>query len=167
MTAQITILGIGNILLQDDGFGVKAVACLQERYDFPANVTLLDGGTLGTELTYFLRDTDRLVVLDAVAGGQPPGTWYEFTGRAVEAYFTRKVSLHDVGLRDVLAALALTRRAVPETVIFGVEPASLAPGLELSPPVAAMLPRAVAATVAQLAAWQAPAVPKQRGRGGV
>lgn len=167
MTTSITVLGIGNILLQDDGFGVKAVARLQEEYDFPAQVTLLDGGTLGTELTYFLRATERLVVLDAVAGGKAPGTWYEFTGAAVEAYFTHKVSLHDVGLRDVLAALAVTGRSLPETVIFGVEPASIAVGLELSPPVAAMLPRAVAATVSQLAAWQAPAVRKQCRAGGV
>ena len=166
MTAPITVLGIGNILLQDDGFGLKALSCLQEAYDFPAHVTLLDGGTLGTELTYFLRDTKRLVVLDAVAGGQPPGTWYEFAGSAVEAYFTHKISLHDVGLRDVLATMAFTGRPVPETVIFGVEPASMGPGLELGPAVAAMLPRAVAATIAQLAAWQAAAVPKQRVGGG-
>lgn len=160
MTDKITVLGIGNILMQDEGFGVRALTSLQASYAFPDHVMLLDGGTLGVELSYFLRGTARLVVLDAIIGGQPPGTWYQFTGPAVEAYFARKLSLHEVGLRDVLAALSLTGCPVRETVIFGVEPANLAPGLELSPLVAAMLPRAVAATVAQLATWQVLAIPK-------
>ncbi len=152
--APITVLGIGNILLSDEGFGVRAVEELLRRYRFPAGVQVLDGGTLGMDLLRFLAGTQRLLVIDAIAGGGPPGTFYRFAGDEVQAYFREKVSLHELGIKDVLAVLASTGRPVAEVVVIGIQPASLDVGLELTPVAAAALEGAVAAAVAELARWQ-------------
>jgi len=152
--APITVLGIGNILLSDEGFGVRAVEELLRRYRFPAGVQVLDGGTLGMDLLRFLTGTQRLLVIDAIAGDGPPGTFYRFAGDEVQAYFREKVSLHELGIKDVLAVLASTGRPVAEVVVIGIQPASLDVGLELTPVAAAALEGAVAAAVAELARWQ-------------
>lgn len=148
------MLGIGNILLTDEGFGVRVVEALLARYRFPAGVQLLDGGTLGMDLLRFLTGTRRLIIVDAIAGGGPPGTFYRFAGDEVRAYFSEKVSLHELGIKDVLAVLNATGKAVDEVVILGVQPASLDIGLELSPPIAATVDTAVNAVLAELAGWQ-------------
>ncbi|MDT8901905.1 HyaD/HybD family hydrogenase maturation endopeptidase [Anaeroselena agilis] len=151
---QITVLGIGNILLKDEGFGVRVVEELLGRYRFPAAVQVLDGGTLGMDLLRFLTGTKRLVVVDAIDGGGPPGTFYRFAGDEVKAYFREKVSLHELGIKDVLAVLEATGRAIEEVVVLGVQPESLDLGLELTPVAAAVLPDTVAAVLAELDRWQ-------------
>lgn len=151
---EITVLGIGNILLQDEGFGVKVVQELQNRYRFPDHVKVLDGGTLGMELVRFIADSAYLLILDAINGSSIPGTLYRFAGDQVTAYFQNKVSLHELGVKDVLATLQLLDKPVEEVVIIGVEPASLELGLELTPIVAAVLDSAVEAAVEQLKLWQ-------------
>ncbi|HWR40284.1 MAG TPA: HyaD/HybD family hydrogenase maturation endopeptidase [Patescibacteria group bacterium] len=133
---QITVLGVGNILMQDEGFGVRVVEDLQQCCAFPSHVQVLDGGTLGMELLRFLTQTDRLVIVDAVNGSQPHGSLYEFSGAEVRAYFKEKVSMHELGVQDVLAALDLLERPVRELVVLGVQPAVVDVGLELSPTVA-------------------------------
>jgi hydrogenase maturation protease len=152
--APLTVLGIGNILLSDEGFGVRVVEELLRRYRFPAAVQVLDGGTLGMDLLRFLTGTRRLIVVDAIAGDGPPGTFYRLAGDEVQAYFREKVSLHELGIKDVLAVLAATGRPVEEVVILGVQPESLDVGLELTPVVAAAVDEAAAAVVAELAAWR-------------
>lgn len=152
--SQITVLGIGNILLKDEGFGVKVVDELQKQYRFPASVQLLDGGTLGMELMRFISGTKKLLLIDAVDGGSAPGTFYRFTGEEVKNYFQEKVSLHELGIKDLLMALELLEQPVEETVILGVEPESLDLGLELTDTVAAVVPTAITAALEQLAQWQ-------------
>jgi hydrogenase maturation protease len=141
-------------LLSDEGFGVRVVEELLRRYRFPAAVQVLDGGTLGMDLLRFLTGTRRLIVVDAIAGDGPPGTFYRLAGDEVQAYFREKVSLHELGIKDVLAVLAATGRPVEEVVILGVQPESLDVGLELTPVVAAAVDEAAAAVVAELAAWR-------------
>ncbi|EGO64049.1 HyaD/HybD family hydrogenase maturation endopeptidase [Acetonema longum] len=152
---RITVLGIGNILLQDEGFGVRVIEELQRRYRFTEPVQVLDGGTLGMELLHFITGSARLLVIDAIDGGQPPGSFYRLTGEAVQAYFQDKVSLHELGLKDVLAALKVLDEPVEEVVIIGVQPAVLDLGLDLTPAVVAMIEPAIAAVIAQLKGWQA------------
>ena len=151
---QLTVLGIGNILLKDEGFGVRVVEELLRRYRLPAAVQVLDGGTLGMDLLRFLTGTQQLIVVDAIAGDGPPGTFYRLAGEEVQAYFREKVSLHELGIKDVLAVLAATGRPVAEVVVLGVQPESLDVGLELTSVVAAVVDKAVAAVVAELAAWR-------------
>ncbi|QDR82591.1 HyaD/HybD family hydrogenase maturation endopeptidase [Sporomusa termitida] len=151
---RITVLGIGNILLQDEGFGVRVIEQLQQRYCFPANVQVLDGGTLGLELIRFITGTNKLMVIDAIDGGGAPGFFYRFAGSEAELYLQHQVSMHELGLKDVLATLTLLEKPVGEVIIMGVEPASLELGLALSAPVSAMVDRALLEIIAQLAVWQ-------------
>ena len=151
--SQITVLGVGNILLRDEGFGVKVAEELQQRYRFPDFVQVLDGGTLGMELLRFLTDTKKILIVDAVDGGEKPGTFYRFAGDEVQAYFQEKVSLHDMGIRDVLTSLEILGHGGDETVIMGVQPESLELGLDLTATVAAVLPLTLSKVLEQLSLW--------------
>ncbi|HEX8979729.1 MAG TPA: HyaD/HybD family hydrogenase maturation endopeptidase [Parasulfuritortus sp.] len=136
---RIVILGVGNILLSDEGIGVRAVEELGRRYRLPPEVVLLDGGTSGMELLDDLANCDLLVMADCVRAGNPPGTLLRLKDEEIPALFRTKLSPHQVGLPDVLATLLITHEAPAHTVLFGVEPESLATGMDLTPPVAAML----------------------------
>lgn len=136
---RIVVLGVGNILLSDEGIGVRAVEELGRRYHLPPEVVLLDGGTSGMELLDDLARCDLLVMADCVRAGNPPGTLLRLKDEEIPALFRTKLSPHQVGLPDVLATLLITDEAPVHTVLFGVEPESLATGMELTPPVAAKL----------------------------
>jgi len=147
---RIVVLGVGNILLTDEGVGVRVVEALGERYRLPPEVELIDGGTCGMEFLEQLENLDALIVVDCVRCHQPPATPVLLTGEQVPVFFKTKLSPHQVGLCDVLASLELTGRAPRETVIVGMQPVSMELGMELSPEVAARLPELLAMTVAEL-----------------
>jgi len=133
---QITVLGVGNILMQDEGFGVRVVEQLLKQYSFPQNVQILDGGTLGMELLRFLIETDKLILVDAVDGSLPPGSLYHFQNNEVKAYFKEKVSMHELGIQDVLAIMDVMEKPIQEIMILGVQPLTVDIGLEMTPIVA-------------------------------
>ena len=133
---QITVLGVGNILMQDEGFGVRVVEQLLKQYSFPQNVQILDGGTLGMELLRFLIQTDKLILVDAVDGSLPPGSLYHFQNNEVKAYFKEKVSMHELGIQDVLAIMDVMEKPIQEIMILGVQPLTVDIGLEMTPIVA-------------------------------
>jgi hydrogenase maturation protease len=118
---KVTVLGIGNILLSDEGFGVKVVLKMMQNYQFPENVCLVDGNVLGLSLLGTISDTDYLIVVDAVKNKGEPGTVYRIDTKDIPNRIRAKNSLHQV---DFLEALTLCQALdhVPETVIFGVEP---------------------------------------------
>jgi len=147
---KVVVLGIGNILLSDEGVGVRVVECLEAGYRLPPEVELIDGGTCGMEFLEQLENLDALIVVDCVRCHQPPATPVLLTGEQVPVFFKTKLSPHQVGLCDVLASLELTGRAPRETVIVGMQPVSMELGMELSPEVAARLPELLAMTVAEL-----------------
>lgn len=151
--APVTVLGIGNIILRDEGFGVRAVEYLEEHYRFSPDVRLLDGGTLGPELLHFLTGTEKLLILDAVSGEGAPGTVYRFENDAVMAHFQEKVSSHEIGIQDVLAWLTVTDRAIPNVVVLGMQPYELTAGLTLSTEMAAALPGFAQRAVEELVRW--------------
>jgi len=129
------VLGVGNVLLRDEGVGVRAVEELQRLYRFGEGVELLDGGTAGIELLRYLDGIDHLIVIDAVAAGTPPGTVMRVEGGDVPATFETRITPHQLGLSDLLATAKLTDVMPPFLVLFGVEPGSLETGLEFSPEV--------------------------------
>jgi hydrogenase maturation protease len=151
---KIIVLGIGNILLRDEGFGVRVVEELTRRYRFPENVQVLDGGTLGMELLRYLMGADKLVLVDAVAGELPPGSLYEFKNEAVKAYFKEKVSMHELGIQDVLAALDILEKPIKEVMIIGGQPLSMEIGLELTAVLLPVVNQAVNRVVQVLTSWQ-------------
>lgn len=161
--APVTVLGIGNIILSDEGFGVRAVEYLEARYDFPEEVRLLDGGTLGPELLHFVTGTKRLLILDAVSGDGLPGTVCRFEDDAVTAHFQEKLSSHEIGIQDVLAWLTVTGHAIPHVVVLGMQPYDLSAGLSLSAEMAAALPSFAARAVEELVRWGIIPVPRAVG----
>jgi hydrogenase maturation protease len=118
---HIMVLGIGCVLLSDEGFGVKVVHALHRRYDFPANVELMDGATLGVNLLGYISQVDDLIVVDAIRNGGTPGTLYRLDGDEVPERIRAKNSLHQVDFLETLT-LCQALEKVPDTVIIGVEP---------------------------------------------
>jgi hydrogenase maturation protease len=154
--AETLVLGLGNILLGDEGVGVRAVERLLERYDFPVGeeVRVMDGGTLGLDLLPYVEDASRLLVLDAVRAGEPPGTLVRLTDREVPVYLdAAMVSPHQQGLHDLLAVAALRGHLPGEVVFWGVQIENLGVGLELSPAVAAQVDVLVDKALGELARW--------------
>ncbi|MFG1419358.1 HyaD/HybD family hydrogenase maturation endopeptidase [Xanthobacter sp. V0B-10] len=120
---RILVLGIGNILWADEGFGVRVLEALDRDHDFPDHVTLLDGGTQGLYLLPYLEETDGLVIIDAVDYGLPPGTLHVLVDAEVPAVLaTRKVSLHQTGFQEILGLLALRGHTPARIVLVGVQP---------------------------------------------
>ena len=148
---RIVILGIGNILLTDEGVGVRVVEALAARGGLPPGVELIDGGTCGMEMLEQLENLDGLIVVDCVRCGRPPATPVLLKGDDVPVFFRTKLSPHQVSLSDVLASLEFTGRAPRKTVIVGMQPVSMGLGLDLSPEVAARLPELVDLTLAEIA----------------
>ncbi len=131
------VLGIGNILMSDDGVGSSVVREMSETFRFPDEVTLLDGGTLGLDLLQHLEGVSKLVVVDAVNFGASPGTLVRLVGDEVQFALSMKVSPHQIGFKDLLAVAELMGNKPVETVLLGVQPENLEIGIELSPSVAA------------------------------
>lgn len=119
--ARILILGVGNILFADEGVGVRTVQKMENEYEFSENITLLDGGTLGTRLMESITDSDKLVVIDAVLGDGHPGHIYRLTGDELRKSLSFKNSLHQTDLVDTLIYCDLLGNC-PETVVIGIEP---------------------------------------------
>ncbi|WP_029004864.1 HyaD/HybD family hydrogenase maturation endopeptidase [Azorhizobium doebereinerae] len=123
---RILVLGIGNILWADEGFGVRVVEALDRAYDIPDQVRLLDGGTQGLYLLPALEEADVVIILDAVDYGLPPGTLHCLADADVPAVLSaRKLSLHQTGFQEVLALLQL-RGCLPRALrLVGVQPHTL------------------------------------------
>jgi len=159
MDKRILILGVGNILHSDEGLGVHAVNYLQERYSFSPNVTLLDGGTLGKLLMNVLMEHDFVIILDAVIGGEAPGTLYRLTDGALRKSLGFRDSQHDVDLVDTLISCEIIGNR-PEAVVIGMEPADWRTmSLELTPVCAEKLPKMIGHALEELEAAGGNATP--------
>jgi hydrogenase maturation protease len=161
---EALVLGIGNVLWADEGFGVRAVEALHAAFAFPAGVTLRDGGTLGLALYPEVAAARRVLVFDAIDFRLPPGTLRLLRGAEVPAWGRTKLSPHQTGFNDVLALAQLNGRAPEAIVAIGVQPVELDDfGGSLREPVRARLPEAVALAAAELAAWGFPGTPRAPG----
>ena len=147
---DILVLGIGNVLLTDEGIGVRALKELERRYTYPTNVELLDGGTAGIELLRHIRNRDYLIIIDAMKCGQEPGTVFRVEGDEVPAAFRTRISPHQLGLSDLLAAAMLTDELPKNLVLYGVEPESIDIGLDLTETVEANVDKLIGAVADEL-----------------
>lgn len=133
------VLGLGNLLLQDDGVGVHTVEYLQENYTFPEHVDVLDGGTLGVGLLLHFENVNKLILVDAVEMDAAPGTLIRLEGDELHSSIQLKLSPHQSGIPELLA-MAQLQGILPENIIlWGVQPNSTQTGLRLSPIVSAQL----------------------------
>lgn len=143
------ILGVGNVLLGDEGLGVHAIWALRQR-PLPQGVELIDGGTQGIALIDTIAGLDRLVIIDCIQAGRAPGTLYRFEYEELRTKTSRGApTLHQAGLRDVLKLLSLLQD-IPRTTFVGLEPESLEMGMRLSPAVLANLPALLTLSVGLL-----------------
>jgi hydrogenase maturation protease len=129
---NILVLGVGNLLLQDEGAGVRALEEFESKYQVPEGVELLDGGTSGLELLYHIEGRDCLIIIDVVKSGQPVGTVVRMEAEEVPAVFRQKISPHQLGISDLLATAQLTLGMPTKLVLLGIEPKSIETGLEMS-----------------------------------
>lgn len=123
---RILVLGIGNILWADEGFGVRVIETLDARYELPDHVSVLDGGTQGLYLLPYLEDASGVVIVDAIDYGLPPATLKVLRDDEVPAVLgARKMSLHQTGFQEILALLKLRDRAPRRLRLVGVQPERL------------------------------------------
>ncbi len=118
---HIMILGVGNTLLSDDGVGIRVIEKLDKEYDFPDNVSVIDGGVLGINLFGVISNADYLIIVDTVLNNGKPGDIYRLTGKDIPARIRAKNSLHEVDLVESITLFQLMDHS-PETVIIGIEP---------------------------------------------
>jgi hydrogenase maturation protease len=154
--SQVLILGLGNILFQDEGLGVRAVERLAARYRLPEGVRAIDGGVMGLDLLPYLEGVDDLLILDAVDCGEAPGTLVRLEGDSIPAALSLKMSMHQVGLQELLALAAFEGTLPQRVVLWGLEPASLDWGVGLSATVDSQLDGLVEAASRELAEWGIP-----------
>lgn len=121
---QILVLGVGNVLMSDEGAGVYAIRKLGEMYRFSDNVTLLDGGTLGIKLLHSISSADHLIVADTAIRGLTPGTVSRLTINDIRLGTSPKNSMHQLSFAETLA-MAEMMEILPETVIISIEPADI------------------------------------------
>ncbi|GAB4532065.1 MAG: HyaD/HybD family hydrogenase maturation endopeptidase [Anaerolineales bacterium] len=150
------VLGVGNILLSDEGFGVRAVEHLARTHNLPSDILALDGGTLGMDLLYYLEGIDNLLLVDAVQANRPPGTLVRMSGDEVPSFLSLRVSPHQMGIPDMLAAARLTGCYPQNIVLWGAQPASLDVGLELSPSLHSRLDETRDHLLDELRTWRHP-----------
>lgn len=137
---RVLVLGIGNLVMSDDGVGVQVVQHLQREYRFADNVEIMDGGTLGLDLLPKLEGIDHLIVVDAVETGRRPGTCVRLAGEELPIALETKLSPHQMGLKDLLSVARLLGHSPAEMVLIGVQPGSIEMGTELTPEIEVMLP---------------------------
>lgn len=148
--APILVLGIGNILLRDEGIGVRVVEAMAAG-PLPEGVEVADGGTGGANLVELIADRRKVIVVDAMDAGETPGTILRLTPEDLAPSDRPHCSLHEFGLVDTLHIAQRLGCAPDEVIVLGVQPATLESGLELSPEMTAAMPRIIAAVHTELA----------------
>lgn len=159
-TAPALVLGIGNLLLGDEGAGIRVVEELGARYTMPPEVEAIDGGTMGLELLPYLTGRRLLLIVDAVSTGAPPGTVVQMELTDPSGFFRGKISPHQIGIAEVLSVAAFTNELPERIMLIGVVPKEMATGLALSPEIAARIGVMAEMVAAELAAAGFPLVPR-------
>lgn len=153
MAIKISVIGMGNILLRDEGVGVHAVEALKKKYEFPEEVRLLDGGTLGLDLLHLIEGMDGVLFVDAVDLKRDPGTIAVIEGKGLPSLLEPKLSLHHVGLSDLLFASSFLGTRPAEIVLVGIQPETLEIGLELSKTIEGRFDKLLETVLEKLREW--------------
>jgi len=138
---KITILGIGNLLLKDEGVGIHAIEALKKE-SLPDNVELVDGAASGFDLLPIIEQCDKLIVIDAIKTAEPAGTIYQFDPKQIDVERDLNMSLHDVDFFQVLE-FASKHKWLPEILMIGIVPNEICLSMELSDIIKAKMPKIV------------------------
>ena len=148
MEKKTIILGIGNLILRDEGIGIHAIRRLQS-VELPSGIDVVDGGTDSVDLLPYFQNYERIIVVDALRAGGEPGSIYRVTPDDIMEDEKRSLSLHEIGLLDVLL-MAKHLGGHGEVVIIGVEPKEISCSMDLTPEVEARLPHVMDAVLAEI-----------------
>ncbi len=157
---NITVLGIGNMLLSDDGVGVHAIQKLSNEYEFPKSVKLIDGGTKGLDLLPFFEGNDKVLIIDAANFKKEPGTIDTIEGDKIPAFLSSKLSVHQIGLPDMLFAARLMEITPSEMCLIGIQPKSMESGTELSEEIKTQFEFLLERVLRKLKDWGVDVIPK-------
>ncbi len=149
----ILVLGVGNILLRDEGIGVRVVEAMGQRA-LPPEVELFDGGTAGIDLLNVLAERQKIIIIDAIDMDDAPGTVVRLAGDELPTATGTSTSLHEIGLLETLHVARMLRVDADELVVIGVVPERVEVGLELSPRIAALVPSIIEAVEAEIESVQ-------------
>ena len=160
---KLLILGIGNILWADEGFGVRCVEAMNANYQFGDDVVVLDGGTQGLYLLPFLEEARYLIVFDAVDYGKTPGEMVIAKDAEVPRFMgAKKMSLHQTGFQEVIACAALGEKLPESMMLIGVQPEQLEDfGGSLRDIVKQQIPRALEVALEQIQQWGYTCTPRR------
>ena len=158
MNPTITILGLGNILLQDEGVGVHAVNMFQERYTVPDYVEIVDGGTAGLDLLQYFEGRDKVLIVDAVDFKEDPGYIGVLENEAIPARFGTKTSMHHLGLLEVLSVTRLLDSLPRELCLIGIQPKDIELSLDMTGVIWDNMNSLVERIVGKLQEWNVPCV---------
>jgi hydrogenase maturation protease len=151
--SKLVLLGLGNLLLSDEGLGIRALELLRERYLLPESTEWVDGGVLGMSLLAYLEGTTHLLVTDAVQTGCEPGTLVRFVGEEIPAGLSLNLSMHQIGFRELMAICQLRGSEPRHIAVHGIEPSTLESGVTLSGLVESKLEQLLEAVVEELRRW--------------
>ena len=140
-TPRVVVIGVGNLLMKDEGIGIHVLQALQE-IPLPPDVELIDGGT-SPDLIAYTKSGDRLILIDSAKAGGEPGAIYRFKPEDLAPETTHLTSAHELGVAQNLSLMSLLGNRPADTVIIGIEPGEIAPGLELSAALQQKLPEIV------------------------
>jgi hydrogenase maturation protease len=152
----ITILGLGNILLMDEGVGVHVVNTFEQRYSVPDYVEIVDGGSAGLDLIPFIEGREKVLMVDAVNFDEEPGYIGILVNEEIPVRFSTKTSMHHLGLLDVLSIVKLSDRSPKDICLIGIQPRSMELGLDMSPEMWDNVNALVERMVLKLREWNVP-----------
>lgn len=146
-------MGIGNILVGDEGIGVRVIEAFQARFDLPPSLEVIDGGTMGLDLLSFIEGRERLLLVDAVNIDAQPGTIVTLEGEDVPKFLSIKMSVHQIGLPEMLSAARMIGILPKELCLVGIQPKTLDTGLDLSDEVSGKMDELLSAITDKLGQW--------------
>lgn len=156
---NIAVFGIGNILLSDDGVGVHAVNKLTSEYQFPGNVEFIDGGTKGLDLLPLFENRDRVLIIDAANFNKEPGTIDSVEGDRIPSFLSTKLSVHQIGLPDMMFAAKLMEIMPSEICFIGIQPLSMETSAEMSDFIRGKMGALIGSVLEKLKEWGVEATP--------
>lgn len=151
--AKTLVLGVGNLLMADEGIGLRVLERLVTTYEVPEEILILDGGTLGLDLLYYLEGISNLLLLDAVDAQKEPGYTIRLEGEQVPAFLSIKISPHQIGVSDMLLAAKLKGIYPQNVVLWGIQPERVEIGLELSQTMENKIDLLVENVIFELSQW--------------
>ncbi len=151
--SNIAVLGIGNLIMQDEGIGIHIIRKLENEYTFQPEIELIDGGTSGSELYGFFEDNDKMLIVDAVNFDEEPGFIGSIEKDDILKRLNTKMSMHNLGLTDVLSHVKLLDIEPSEIFLVGIQPAVIELHDELSEVISARIDKIIEVVITKLGEW--------------